>query len=324
MNSNFLKQIEEENRILEQELQNLLNQKRHRVEKEYEDPEEDNNPNFRSEKGDLSKIDEETDEEQPNRIEPHRLMESPQKPESIIDNIQDSINNQSEIRSSSIVDNQSNRQSQKNVDQKNKQINSLEMRLLGTREALKCLEKEVKEKNAIIQNLEIDLAQKQKQIDFLKKITHKTNTPPKKEFYNDGLQEIKNKCKEWERRYIESNGQFKEYQQYTSKLQELNQQLMYKLKQFESEKLLSKSELDQQKNINNEMSETNTNILIKYEQIIKSQQEQILQQEDKYRILNDKYDELKQNSEQFLLSSRDLKYQYEHMLNTLQSIANSY
>ncbi|CAK58518.1 unnamed protein product (macronuclear) [Paramecium tetraurelia] len=316
MNSNFLKQIEEENRILEQELQNLLNQKRQRVEKELEDPDEDNNPNFRSEKGDLSKIDEETDEEQPNRIEPHRLMESPQKPESVIDNIQDSINNYLEKNSSSIVDIQSNRQSQKNVDQKNKQINSLEMRLLGTREALKCLEKEVKDKNVIIQNLEIDLAKKQKQIDSLQKTTHKSNTPPNKEVYNEGFQEIKKQCKEWERRYIECNSQLKENQKYASKLQELNQQLLYKLKQFESDKEFSKTELDQQKNINNEMSETNTNILIKYEQIIKLK--------DKYILLEDKYDELKQNSEQFLLSSRDLKYQYEHMLNTLQSIANSY
>lgn len=34
------------------------------------------------------------------------------------------------------------------------------MRLAGTREAMKSLEKEVKEKNIIIQNLQIDLAKK--------------------------------------------------------------------------------------------------------------------------------------------------------------------
>lgn len=39
------------------------------------------------------------------------------------------------------------------------------MRLSGTREALKALEKEVKEKNLTIQNLQIELHKKQKVID---------------------------------------------------------------------------------------------------------------------------------------------------------------
>ncbi|CAD8059380.1 unnamed protein product [Paramecium sonneborni] len=288
MNSNFLKQIEEENRILEQELQNLLNQKRQKVEKEFEDP-EDACPNFRSEKGDLSKIDEETDEEQPNYIEPQRLIESPQKLDSILDNSQDSIGIYLEKRSSS------------------------------TRETLKFLEREVKEKNAQIQALQIDLAKKQKYIDFLEKNGQKQKTPSNKEANCEGQQQIQKQCKEWEKKYFECNSQLKENKKYAQKLQELNQQLLHKLKQFEFN-----TELNQQKNVNNEIYEANTNVLIKYEQIIKTQQEQIQQQEDRYIALESKYDKLKENSEQFLFNSRDLKYQYEHMLNTLESIANSY
>ena len=81
-----------------------------------DNPDENVNPNYG--KGDLSKIDEETEEEQPHRIEPHRLLESPSKPgmtnlkkESIIDNLQDSINNYMDKRSGSVVDGHSNRQS---------------------------------------------------------------------------------------------------------------------------------------------------------------------------------------------------------------------
>lgn len=39
------------------------------------------------------------------------------------------------------------------------------MRLSGTREAMKALEKEVKEKNLIIQNLQIELNKKNKLLD---------------------------------------------------------------------------------------------------------------------------------------------------------------
>ncbi|CAD8133105.1 unnamed protein product [Paramecium octaurelia] len=340
MNSAFLKQIEEENKILEQELQQLLRQEAVRFsfsqKRSKEDNENDNenvNPNFRNEKGILSKIDEETEEEQPNRIEPRRLLESPYKPgpykfenhqESIIDNLQDSINNYMEKRSSSIADIQSHRNSQKNIENTAKQIKSLEMRLSGTREALKSMEKEIKEKNIIIQNLQIDLAKKQKQIELLSKQQNCTSTPVKSEFNNESFQEIKKQCKEWERKYQECEACLKENKKYTQRLQELNQQLLYKLKQYEQEKELQTNELDQQKNINSQIYSTNTNILNKYEQIIKSQQEQLQSEDDKYRLLERKYEELKLNSEQFLLNSRDLKSQYEHMLNTLQSIANSY
>ncbi|CAD8059381.1 unnamed protein product [Paramecium sonneborni] len=135
----------------------------------------------------------------------------------------------------------------------------------------------------------------------------------------EGQQQIQKQCKEWEKKYFECNSQLKENKKYAQKLQELNQQLLHKLKQFEFN-----TELNQQKNVNNEIYEANTNVLIKYEQIIKTQQEQIQQQEDRYIALESKYDKLKENSEQFLFNSRDLKYQYEHMLNTLESIANSY
>ncbi|CAD8053274.1 unnamed protein product [Paramecium sonneborni] len=343
MNSAFLKQIEEENKILEQELQQLLrqeavrfsfSQKRPKEENEDENDSENVNPNFRNEKGILSKIDEETEEEQPNRVEPHRLLESPYKSgpykfennqESIIDNLQDSINNYIEKRSSSIADIQSNRNSQKNIENTTRQIKSLEMRLSGTREALKSMEKEIKEKNVIIQNLQIDLAKKQKQIELLsKQSNNSSSTPSKSDLNNESFQEIKKQCKEWEKKYQECEASLKENKKYTQRLQELNQQLLYKLKQYESEKELQTNELDQQKNINSQIYQTNTSILNKYEQIIKSQQEQIQQEDEKYRQLERKYEELKINSEQFLLNSRDLKSQYEHMLNTLQSIANSY
>ncbi|CAD8139223.1 unnamed protein product [Paramecium octaurelia] len=342
MNSAFLKQIEEENKILEQELQQLLRQEAVRFSFNQIQPKEENendndnenvNPNFRNEKGILTKIDEETEEEQPNRIEPHRLLESPYKPgpykfennqESIIDNLQDSINNYMDKRSSSIADIQSNRNSQKNIENTTKQIKSLEMRLSGTREALKSMEKEIKDKNVIIQNLQIDLAKKQKQIELLSKQQNFTSTPSKTEFNNESFQEIKKQCKEWEKRYQECEACLKENKKYTQRLQELNQQLLYKLKQYEQEKELQSTELDQQKNINSQIYQTNTNILSKYEQIIKSQQEQLQQEKENFRLLERKYDELKANSEQFLLNSRDLKSQYEHMLNTLQSIANSY
>lgn len=48
------------------------------------------------------------------------------------------------------------------------------MRLSGTREAMKALEKEVKEKNLIIQNLQIELNKKNKLLDSQTKTQQST------------------------------------------------------------------------------------------------------------------------------------------------------
>lgn len=79
MNNNFLREIEEENRVLEEELNTLLLKQSdslrfsfsQKKQNKFEENRDENQcPNQRVDQGDLSRIDEEMEDEQPHRFEP--------------------------------------------------------------------------------------------------------------------------------------------------------------------------------------------------------------------------------------------------------------
>lgn len=146
--------------------------------------------------------------------------------DSMLDNLMDSINS---YMNKENIQNVDGRKSSEKPEKKNKNEKSLEMRLAGTREALKTVEKELKERNSQVKQLVSELQKKQKIVDY-----HESNCNKAQPNYNSSsevtLSEWKRREKEWEKKFQENDNQLKEQRKYMQRLQELNQQLLLKIK----------------------------------------------------------------------------------------------
>lgn len=105
-------------------------------------------------------------------------------------------------------------------------IKSLEMRLAGTRQALRTVEKELKEKNKVIEHLHAELQRKPKVV-----VTEaKENNIDNGNRTQESVSEFRKREKQYEKRLQESEATAQQNKKYMIRLQELNQSLLAKVR----------------------------------------------------------------------------------------------